>query len=418
MREDVRSIDPGGPAVTASIRRLLAAPAVVVALAATGCSSTTTGAIAARVGTETISTAQLAELTEAAQRSGELDELQGAERADWQRRAMQSLITTRVLRLVAADKGVAVSPEDIARAGEQRRAAAGATGEAPQPSVLADQEAEAFALLDALLQEIAPVTDEQVAAEYEKNKANFERVNLVYFQVATKREADRLAAQGRANVAGFEELARAQVGDDPAAQIETGLQGRQTFAQSGEPVVEQIFGAREGEVIVITLPEPQGFVVGLVKERQVTPLDEVRAQLISQLRSPEARADLEATIQDTLKSARVTVNPRFGKWDDNRVTELLTPTVKKTEPKPAGGGLPGGDGQAPVDPSQIDPSQIDPSQIDPSQIDPSQIDPSQVDPSQVDPSQVDPSQIDPSQLEPGQEIPADPEAPAEDAGTS
>ena len=153
------------------------------------------------------------------------------------------------------------------------------------------------------------VTDAQLQASYEGNKAQFTQLHAAHILVKTEAEAVKIRAQVTAK--NFAALAKkysidtvsAAHGGDLGTVPAVGAGLDQTFVQAA-------LALRPGEISQPVQTQFGWHIIMLISA-DVQPFDQVKDQLLSQM-SGQA---FQVWLQDRLKNAAITVNPKYGKLD-------------------------------------------------------------------------------------------------------
>ncbi|MDQ3611037.1 MAG: peptidylprolyl isomerase [Actinomycetota bacterium] len=266
-----------------------------------------------------------------------------------QSQILTQLVTTTLLEQGAAELGIEATAEDIRRRREQivrqlggeeafRRAV-------EQSGFSSDQVREQLRAavlqerVERRLQTSATVTDAEVREFYRANPDRYERVSARHILVRTPVEARRVLDRLERD-ASFAALAREVSVDEPSAR-QGGDLGPITPGETVPVFEEAVLGADEGE-IVGPVHSRFGYHIIEVTERQEDSLAEVSAEIRSELEQSERQTALTDWFARLAREARVTVNPRFGRWDRQSgqvVSESPVPRADQpgeTAPQPSG----------------------------------------------------------------------------------
>lgn len=328
-------------------RRLVAAAAAVLALSA--CGTARPGA-AAVVGEKRITvdalhafTARSLEDPAAAQRF--------TDKAAFQRRQLNQLIERALLQAAAKKLDVAVTAGDIDKrldafaeqSGglEQLQKDAAGSGVAPADLRAAVGD---LVLSDAIADKLtsdAPVDDAAIKAAYQSNIDNFDQVRSAHILVADEKTARSILAQLKADPSKFAALA-AKHSTDPGSKDKGGELGFAGRSKLVKPFSDAIFNGKPGDFVVVK--SEFGWHVIKIEERKTTTLEQatpdLRRTILGEARG-KALADYLGKTADELK---VTVSPRFGKWDTKthsvvaKDDELSTPEGGSPTPEPTPSG--------------------------------------------------------------------------------
>lgn len=161
----------------------------------------------------------------------------------------------------------------------------------------------------------------QARAFYDENPETF---TLFCLEIMTF-DGRAAAEEARAAVEGgipFGDVARAQSIDDQAANGGN-IGCQQTLSQLSQVVepdaLEAIGAASNGDLVgplAFTPSQGRQFVVFRVGETQVVPFAQVRDQIIAQVLGTPGQAAIGEFVAQARREADVSVNPRFGRWDD------------------------------------------------------------------------------------------------------
>lgn len=315
---------------TARSARLLALPALA-ALLVSGCGQgpVRTGA-AASIGDTTISQSTLQQVVARGLADPQAQQQVG-DRVSFQRTVLSRLITGDLLRAAARSKGVSVTSGEV-----DARTAALATqlgGEQQletqaAQSGIAKQDLRPFisdlALNDKLADSL--VADQQVpatqlAALYQKDIAQYDKVTARHILLKTRAEAEQVLAEVTADPSKFAAIAAVR-------SLDTGskAQGGQ-LAPAGrgayvKPFEDALFAGKPGQYGIVQTEF--GFHVYQVQERQTTTLAQATPALRRQVLQAQREQAVGALLRKTAADRRITVNPRFGRWDSTTGTVVDT----------------------------------------------------------------------------------------------
>jgi parvulin-like peptidyl-prolyl isomerase len=289
---------------------------------------------------------------------------------------LNDLIITILLEQHLEKEGIEVTAEHEAQARDQLiqqfAVADPTTGEpvagtgedqlAAIPEGLADQAIAATAGSIALMEVLAPVTDEDLMASYEENKELLATPCVSHILISTEErepaEAQQIAANIKAQLDGgadFAELARTS-SDDPGSSEQGGELGCNPGGSFVPEFEEAVFAQPVGEVGDPVATE-FGFHLILVTGREVPTFEDSRDQLEGAL-AQQGQQALQDWVATALAEADVEVDPRYGTWDPEQggVVPPEGPAAPSTT-IPALEQLPGGElpleelpqGQGPVE---------------------------------------------------------------------
>lgn len=334
--------------------RLLALPALA-ALLASGCSigPVRTGA-AATVGQDRITSTALQRVVDRGLADPMAQQQLGADRPAFQRQVLSRLITGDLLHVAARRRGVRVTEGEVdGRIDEFSRQLGGRAQLDTQAaqSGIARPDLRPFLrdltlndkLADFLVRSV-PVPEAQLAALYRKNLAQYDQVRARHILLKTAAEAQQVLAQVRADPARFASIAAARSLDEgsKAKGGELASAGRGAYVK---PFEDALFSTPIGQPRIVRTEF--GFHVYEVLERRTTTLQQAAPVLRRQALQPQREAAIAGLLRSTAATERVTVNPRFGRWDARSASVVETrasgPGVVSS---PAPDGAPGSAGAA------------------------------------------------------------------------
>jgi parvulin-like peptidyl-prolyl isomerase len=260
-----------------------------------------------------------------------------AQREDLGRRYLTFLIHQQMVETYAADHDIEVDDAEVDTLLQSQVDQLG--GQAEYDRILREtdtSESDVRHLLEqqVLRQEVAEavvaerVTDADLQETYQQRELEFSQVDVAHILVNSQAEAERIARQ--ATPQNFAQLARRFSLDDASA-TNGGDLGIQRAADLVGPFATAALETPVGEISGPVESE-FGFHVIYVKDRQVQPFEEVRDQLLE-----EVRGDLFAQwLFGQLRRADIRVNPRYGYFDQDAgavlerrsSTPLPTPSVQ------------------------------------------------------------------------------------------
>ena len=152
----------------------------------------------------------------------------------------------------------------------------------------------------------------QLAALYQKDIAQYDKVTARHILLKTRAEADQVLAQVQKDPSTFAAVAAAR-------SLDTGskAQGGQ-LAPAGrgayvKPFEDALFNGRPGQYGVVQTQF--GFHVYQVQERTTTTLAQATPDLRRQVLQGQREQAVGELLRKTARAQRITVNPRFGRWD-------------------------------------------------------------------------------------------------------
>lgn len=167
--------------------------------------------------------------------------------------------------------------------------------------------------------------EEAVREEYRDRILEFTTVRVAHILVSREAAARRLA--NRATPQNFEELARRESEDRGSAR-QGGELGTQTAADLVGPFAEATLKIKEGKIGGPVQTE-FGFHIIRVLERDTTPFEDVRGQILSERAAPLFSEWLVARVRE----AEIRVNPRYGSLDP-RSGDVVPRRSTTPEPQP------------------------------------------------------------------------------------
>jgi parvulin-like peptidyl-prolyl isomerase len=232
------------------------------------------------------------------------------------RNLLTFLIHQQIVEAYAEDKGIDVSQDEIdaqfdglvAQIGGQQAFQAqirrsGAT--TADVEDLVRQQIIRQKVADAVVSE--QVTDDQLMQAYEDRLAEFTQVRVSHILVRTEKEATDV--KKKATPGNFAELAR-KFSKDPGSAPQGGDLGLQRPSDLVGPFGEATLKIPVGQIGGPVKTE-FGYHLIYVEDRESTPFEEVRPQLVAELRGQVFTDWLLARLKD----ADVRVNPRYGYFD-------------------------------------------------------------------------------------------------------
>ncbi len=236
------------------------------------------------------------------------------------RLTLANLIQEDLVKAYAAEHGVETDPEAVSdaiasveqavgggAALDGRLAEAGLTREALV--ALAERLLLFQAVQDAVASET--LTDERVRELYERDPAAYTTVEVAHILVASRAEAERIAA--RATTANFAELAAERSTDTGSAANggSLGVMPESAFQARFDPTfVEAALALEPGQISEPVRTSFGWHVIELVS-RELVPLEAVRDQIVAQ----ESGRVFSDWMHERLREAEISVNPRFGTFD-------------------------------------------------------------------------------------------------------
>ena len=157
-----------------------------------------------------------------------------------------------------------------------------------------------------------PVQRADLEAAYQQNIDQYDTVHAAHILVKSKKTADRLLAQVRADPKRFAELA-AQYSTDTGSRNNGGDLGTQPQSQFVPAFGRAVFSAKVGSYIEVHTQF--GWHVVHVIAHDKTPLSAVSDELKSTVLQNSRDRLLSDALRAEAKRLGVHVNPRYGRWD-------------------------------------------------------------------------------------------------------
>jgi foldase protein PrsA len=170
------------------------------------------------------------------------------------------------------------------------------------------------------------ISEEELRQTYEERALEFSQVHVAHILVGSEREAERIADE--ATPQNFARLAR-RFSEDAATAQNGGDLGTQRAADLVAPFAEAALDIPVGKVGGPVQTE-FGFHVIHVIDRQTQPFEEVRDELVEQLRGDV----FTRWLFGRLRRAEIQVNPRYGYFDRQTGT-VVRRTATSPQPTPS-----------------------------------------------------------------------------------
>lgn len=303
------------------LRSTVAALAAGVALAA--CSPAHGGA-AALVGDERIATDQLSAAVDRVLAFRPGPPPLPAETVDVQREQLGRLITSDLLAAAADSRGVAVTAAEVdARLAQFRTRLGG-------QRMLEEQAARVGVAAPELHDFVRDLVLADKLGDALLSGAPLEQVRAAHILVKDRATAERLAAELRAHPERFGALAR-RFSADTGSRARGGDLGYQTRGAFVPAFSDAMSTGKEGDVLVVQT-EFGWHVIRILDRRSVRP-GQLPAGESAQVVQQERKARVAALLTGTARRLGVTVNPRFGRWDD-RTLSVAPPRDELSVPDP------------------------------------------------------------------------------------
>jgi peptidyl-prolyl cis-trans isomerase SurA len=298
------------------IRRLTAAAVAGLALAGlAGCR--TAPSVAAYVGDEQVSVAELRSAVDDRLADPAIEEAAAADEQAYTRRVLTQLVEDEVHTVAAERYGVEVTAADV-----QDRIDTLIGGDVPEDvyAQLAQQGVSRQDVFSSVRQQLIrlriaedegradPLSDEALRQRYEETKNASAQVQFGYITVPDERTAEQVVAALEADPERYAELAERFPGDYTVDIQATPLE------QVPGPLAEQAAEAEPGTAFAVPVEETGGIVVGFVGPAPT--FEELRPRL-----QQEAEAEVDQQAAPLLGRVRedldVVVNPRYGDLQDD-----------------------------------------------------------------------------------------------------
>ena len=334
----------------ARLRRLVPLPAVLV-LGLLGAACGGDSAVAATVGDTEITVTEVDQAYEQrAEASGVASELAGDESGAVEENlktgVLTNLIRTEVLRRAAEDRGVEATDDEIAEQREELVSQVGgeeALNDLIQQNNISEEELEENLRDQVIQDEIAAqladdVTDRDVREAFREDPQNQygEKVEVRHVLTETRAEArdaiERIdSGESFADVAG-------DASTDTASAQNGGDLGEVPRGATVPEFEEAAFGAKPGE-LVGPVRSQFGFHVIEVTDTVPAPeLSEVSDQIREDLQTAAGAEAFTTYINEFVEGLDITVDERYGTWDDASVS--VVPPGQGSEPAIAPSGAP------------------------------------------------------------------------------
>lgn len=339
----------GAPVPT--LRRLLPLLALVLALAAAGCSSATnTGdpSTAATVNGNDIAVSDVEDQVELASANNPGEDPDPEQVEALQAEVVQYLVRLELLEQGAADLGIEFTDDDLQEARDDLAQQFG--GEEQLEEQLEEQGMD-LADLDVQLRSQAleerinealaddiEIDDEDVRSAYEEQYGGDNPV-VRHILLETEEEAEEVIEELEGG-ADFNELA-VERSTDPSAQTNEGELGPLPPGQTVPEFEEAVMGAEPGELVGPVESEFGFHVIEVVDPPELEEVeDEIREQVMAQQGQQEAFLEW---IRGIAVDAEVDVNPRFGQWDAEEIAVVPASALDEDGEAAPEGDAPEGD---------------------------------------------------------------------------
>jgi parvulin-like peptidyl-prolyl isomerase len=177
---------------------------------------------------------------------------------------------------------------------------------------------------------LGSVSPGQVLAYYGQHKADFTQLHLSHISLRTKALADRVARMATAK--NFAALAK-RYSTDQASARNGGDLGTIPAGRLPPAIVQPALRAQPGAIVGPVQISGSDWEVLRVISVSVTPLVQVKDQIVSQLAGPA----FDAFLTREYRAADIQVNPRYGRFDPSRgeVVPILSTSTQEPAPSPS-----------------------------------------------------------------------------------
>ncbi|MGY1699097.1 SurA N-terminal domain-containing protein [Geodermatophilus sp. SYSU D00766] len=304
-------------------RRLTASIAVgLAAVALAGCR--TSPSVAAYVGDEQVTVAELQAAVDERLADPAIAEAVGGQGTDYTRQVLTLLVREEVYAAAARQHDVEVTDEELDAFIEQALAGQDASALYAQAAAqgYSAEDVRESARQQLLRRELGAATGDAGAldeaalrARYEQERAGLEQLQLGYFVVPDQATADAALAELTADPASYPAVAARFPGENTLPQLQP-----TTASEVSGPLAEGIAAAPAGTGFTQTLPQVPGVVVVFVGGRTTPTFEQVRPQLESEAATGVEEAGA-AVVQEVSDDLSTKVNPRYGVLEDDVVQE-------------------------------------------------------------------------------------------------
>lgn len=338
----------------ATLLRSALAVLLVAALAACG-EVTGTGdpSVAATVNDAEVPIAEVEDQFESVQEQPQLaqqleQDPEGKFRKQVQAQILSQLIVGEVLEQWADELGVTATDEEVEaeraklveQLGGQEAFDAQVEQSGLSPEALTE-EIRKIVLQGELSAEVAgdaEVTDEDIAAFYQENAAARFGAKARARHILVKSEADakRILNEIR-NGGDFAKIAEAE-STDKGSGANGGDLGEFPQGQMVPAFDQAVFGAEAGDLVGPVKTDFGYHIIEVLEKTEARELEEVSEEIRAELEQGQQAEVFQERLQERSKTADVTVNPRFGIW--NEETAQVDPEPPLGDASEAGGATP------------------------------------------------------------------------------
>jgi hypothetical protein len=328
-------------------RRLTAFLAVGLAALAGVAGCRTSPNVAAYVGDEQVTVAELQDAVDQRLENADLATAVAGREDEFTRLVLTRMVQAEVYTQAAAEYGV--TPDD----GEVQARLDELIGDQDPTALYAQAAAQGVAQADVfetvrqqvIRQRIAreeglagAVTEEQLRADYEEQVPALSQVQLGYVTVPDQATADAAVAALQADPNSYAALAAQHPGDTTLPQPSP-----RAPAQVPSVIADQVGAAQPNSAFTVTVPDIPGVLVVFVGQPVVPTFEEVRPDLeqAAQAESDDAAQELVADVREDMD---ITVNPRYGVIEEGEIVPADGGVVDILDDSAGGTGT--GDGAA------------------------------------------------------------------------
>jgi hypothetical protein len=334
------------PSHSVRTRRLTTTLAVGLAALAAVSGCRTSPSVAAYVGDEQVTVAELESAVDERLENPDLAAATQGREDEFTRLVLTRMVQTEVYAQAAEQFGVAVDDADVqARIDEL-------IGDQDPEQVYAQAAAQGVGRADVfetvrqqlVRQRIAAeegvdagVSEEELRADYAEQLPGLSRVQLGYVTVPDQAAADAAVATLQADPAAYPAVAAQYPGDTTLPQVQP--RGREEVPTV---IADQVTAAAPNTAFSTTVSELPGVLVVFVGEPLAPSFEEVRPQL-EQAAQAEVDTAAQQLVTDVRDGLDITVNPRFGVLDEGQVVPDDSGVVDLLDAAGDTGAAPAGD---------------------------------------------------------------------------
>ena len=308
----------------------------VFALALTGCARASHAGAAATVGNTRISAIDLQAVIDRGLKDPTAQQQLGAQKEDFQRQVLTRLIQAVLVDKLAKREGVTVTQQQI---DAKRADYAKQSGGDPQLVTQAAQNGVAEPDLNAYIRTIvlrdavgkkllknATVPDAQLKALYQQNIAQYDTVHAAHILVSgsDKALADSIKAQLDADPTKFAALAK-QYSTDTSNKDKGGDLGPAGKGQFVKEFENAIFTGKVGTIVGPVKTQFGYHIIHIIDHKKIS-FEQAKGDLTTQALSQQITDALDKALADEAAKDKVSVSPRYGKWDATQSQVVASPS--------------------------------------------------------------------------------------------